>query len=278
MKESGALGPTARVDKQGGAFYPRCNQRKGRDVTRRKLVAGNWKMNGTLARLSELDAIAAAASANPGIDVAICPPFTLIAPAAGKGVAIGAQDCHANAKGAHTGDVSAAMLKEAGATLVIVGHSERRTDHAEDDATVRAKAEAVIAVGLIAIVCVGETEAERDAGRAEAVVETQLAGSIPPGTTAAQLVVAYEPVWAIGTGRTPTTADVASMHSAIRAKLKALLGAEADSVRILYGGSVKPSNAAELLAVPDVDGALVGGASLTAADFVPIIEGAKRAI
>lgn len=245
-------------------------------MTRRKLVAGNWKMNGTLAQLSELDAIAAAAQANPGVDVAICPPFTLIAPACGKGVAIGAQDCHAQPKGAHTGDVSAPMLKEAGATLVIVGHSERRTDHGEDDATVRAKAEAVIAAGLIAIVCVGETEAERDAGRAEAVVEAQLAGSIPPAATARQLVVAYEPVWAIGTGRTPTVADVEAMHGAIRVKLKALLGAEADGVRILYGGSVKPANAAELMAVSDVDGALVGGASLTAADFVPIIEGAAQ--
>ena len=245
-------------------------------MKRRKLVAGNWKMNGTLAQLAELDAIAAAATANPGVDVAICPPFTLIAPACGKGVAIGAQNAHANAKGAHTGDVSAAMLKEAGATLVIVGHSERRADHGEDDATVRAKAEAVIAAGLIAIVCVGETEAERDAGRAEAVVETQLAGSVPPAATAAQLVVAYEPVWAIGTGRTPTVADVEAMHRAIRARLKALLGGEADGVRILYGGSVKPSNAAELMAVPNVDGALVGGASLTAADFVPIIEGAAK--
>ena len=243
-------------------------------MARRKLVAGNWKMNGTLAQLSELDAVAAAAKANPGVDVAICPPFTLIAPAYGKGVAIGAQDCHPKDKGAHTGDVSAAMLKEAGATLVIVGHSERRADHGEDDATVRAKAEAAIAAGLIAIVCVGETEGERDAGHAEAVVEGQLDGSIPPAATAVQLVVAYEPVWAIGTGRTPTVADVAAMHAAIRARLKALLGDEADGVRILYGGSVKPSNAAELMAVPDVDGALVGGASLTAADFVPIIEAA----
>ena len=244
-------------------------------MTRRKLVAGNWKMNGSLAQLSELDAIAAAARANPGVDVAICPPFTLIAPAAAKGgVAIGAQDCHPKDKGAHTGDVSAAMIREAGATLVIVGHSERRTDHGEDDVTVRAKAEAAISAGLIAIVCVGETEAERDAGRAEAVVESQLGGSIPPAATAARLVVAYEPVWAIGTGRTPTITDVAAMHGAICARLKALLGSEADGVRILYGGSVKPSNAAELMAVADVDGALVGGPSLTAADFVPVIEGA----
>ena len=246
-------------------------------MTRRKLVAGNWKMHGSLKQLAELDAIARAARGNGAVDVAICPPFTLIAAAAARGdLTIGAQDCHPNEKGAHTGCVAAAMLKEAGATLIIVGHSERRTDQRETDAEVRAKAEAAIAAGLTAIVCVGETEAERDAGRAVSVVETQLDGSIPAGATAAQLVVAYEPVWAIGTGRTPTTEDVADMHGAIRIKLKALLGAEADAVRILYGGSVKPSNAAELMAVDNVDGALVGGASLTAADFVPIIEAAAR--
>lgn len=244
-------------------------------MTRRKLVAGNWKMHGNLSQLSEIDAIAASARAHPGVDVAICPPFTLIAAAAARGgVAIGAQDTHQNEKGAHTGCVSAQMLKEAGATLVIVGHSERRTDHHETNEEIRAKAQAVIATGLIAIVCVGETEAERDGGRAVEVVETQLQGSIPPGARAADLVVAYEPVWAIGTGRTPTVADVAAMHASIRAKLRALLGAEAEAVRILYGGSVKPSNAAELMAVDNVDGALVGGASLTAADFVPIIEAA----
>ena len=239
----------------------------------RKLVAGNWKMNGSMAALAELDGIAAAAAAAPGLDVAICPPFTLIAGAVARapGLAIGAQDCHAAAKGAHTGCVSAAMLQEAGATLTIVGHSERRADQHETDGEVRAKAEAAIAAGLTAIVCVGETEAERDAGRALAVVEGQLDGSIPPAGTAATLVVAYEPVWAIGTGRTPSTADVAEMHAAIRAKLSALLGGEGAGVRILYGGSVKPDNAAELMAVADVDGALVGGASLTAALFVPII-------
>ena len=245
----------------------------------RKLVAGNWKMNGSLAALAELEAIQAAATANHTVDVAICPPFTLIAPAVQKqpGLAIGAQDCHQSVKGAHTGCVSAEMLKEAGAKLVIVGHSERRTDQGESDALVKAKAEAALGIGLVAIVCVGETEAERDAGRAVSVVEGQLDGSVPVAGTAATLVIAYEPVWAIGTGRTPSTADVAEMHGAIRAKLVGLLGEEGRGVRILYGGSVKPDNARELMAVADVDGALVGGASLTAAQFVPIIEGAAAA-
>lgn len=244
-------------------------------MTLRKLVAGNWKMNGNLAQLAELDAIAAAAKANPGVDVALCVPATLIAPAAGRGgVPIGGQDVHPKASGAHTGDISAAMLREAGASLVIVGHSERRTDHHEKDAEICAKAEAAIAAGLIAIVCVGETEAQRDAGSAVAVVEAQLDGSVPPTGTGATLVIAYEPVWAIGTGRTPTSDDVAEMHAAIRARLGAIVGDEAGRVRILYGGSVKPSNARELLHVANVDGALVGGASLTARDFVPIIEAA----
>jgi triosephosphate isomerase len=244
----------------------------------RKLVAGNWKMNGDKGSLVELDGIAAAAAANAGVDVAVCPPFTLVAPAAERasGLAIGAQDCHAAAKGAHTGCISAAMLREAGAKLVIVGHSERRADQHETDAEVRAKAQAAIAAGLIAIVCVGETEAERDAGSALTVVEGQLDGSIPPEGTGETLVVAYEPVWAIGTGRTPSVADVAEMHAAIRARLNSLLGANGATVRILYGGSVKPDNAAELMAVADVDGALVGGASLTAALFVPIIEATAR--
>jgi triosephosphate isomerase len=248
-------------------------------VAIRKLVAGNWKMNGSLGSLAELEAIKAAADANGGVDVAICPPFTLIAPAVQRqpGLAIGAQDCHQAEKGAHTGCVSTAMLKEAGAALVIVGHSERRTDQGETDALVRAKAEATIGAGLTAIVCVGETEAERDAGQAVTIVSGQLDGSVPAAGSAATLVVAYEPVWAIGTGRTPSTADVAEMHAAIRAKLKALLGEEGGKVRILYGGSVKPDNARELMAVADVDGALVGGASLTAAQFVPIIEGAAAA-
>lgn len=245
----------------------------------RKLVAGNWKMNGSLDALAELDAIATAARASVSVDVAVCPPFTLIAAAAQRqpGLAMGAQDCHGAAKGAHTGCISAAMLVEAGAKLAIVGHSERRADQHETDAEVQAKAAAAIGAGLIAIVCVGETEAERDAGRAVVVVEGQLDGSIPRDGTSATLVVAYEPVWAIGTGRTPSTADVAEMHAAIRATLGALLGDEGAGVRILYGGSVKPDNARELLSVADVDGALVGGASLTAAQFVPIIEGAVAA-
>ncbi|WOK36622.1 triose-phosphate isomerase [Sphingomonas sp. C3-2] len=240
----------------------------------RKLVAGNWKMNGDRAQLVELDAIAQAAAANGSVDVAICPPFTLIAPAAERQptLAIGAQDCHAAPNGAHTGCISAAMLKEAGATLAIVGHSERRTDNHETDGEIRAKAEAAIAAGLTAIVCVGETEAERDAGKALHVVNKQLDGSVPGSGSGETLVIAYEPVWAIGTGRTPSVADVAEVHAAIRAKLVDLLGEEGAKVRILYGGSVKPSNAVELLSVADVDGALVGGASLKAADFIPIIE------
>ncbi len=240
----------------------------------RKLVAGNWKMNGTRASLAELPAIEAAATKADNLDVALCPPFTLIdaLAAQAKTVAVGGQDCHHAVKGAHTGCVAAAMLADLGASYVIVGHSERRTDNGETDEIVRAKAEAGIAAGLKAIVCVGETEGERDAGKAGIVVGDQLDGSIPPAATAEQLVVAYEPVWAIGTGRTPSVADVAEMHGMIRAKLLAILGDEGAGVRILYGGSVKPDNAAELMAVPDVDGALVGGASLTAAQFVPIIE------
>ena len=242
----------------------------------RFLIAGNWKMNGSRSMLAELDRIVEAAAAYLTVEVAIAPPFTLLAdagPRAGK-VLIGGQDCHPAAKGAHTGCISAAMLVEAGATLAIVGHSERRADQHETDAEVQGKATAAIAAGLTAIVCVGETEAERDAGSAVAVVEAQLDGSIPRDGTGATLVVAYEPVWAIGTGRTPSTADVAEMHAAIRAKLTALLAAEGAKVRILYGGSVKPENARELLSVADVDGALVGGASLTAAQFVPIVEAA----
>jgi triosephosphate isomerase (TIM) len=242
-------------------------------VALRKLVAGNWKMNGSLAALAELDAIAAAARANPGVDVAICPPATLIAAAKIRqpNLAIGGQDCHWNASGAHTGCLSVAMLAEAGASYVIVGHSERRTDNHETSADVCRKAEAVIAGGLVAIVCVGETEAERDTGQAVSVVTGQVAESVPTSSTGAILVVAYEPVWAIGTGRTPSAQDVAEMHAAVRTQLIALLGEEGAKVRILYGGSVKPSNAAELLHIPDVDGALVGGASLKAADFGPII-------
>jgi triosephosphate isomerase len=245
---------------------------------RRKLVAGNWKMNGSLAQLAELGAVAAAARAAPGVDVAICPPFTLIPSAVARsaGLAIGGQDCHSKASGAHTGNVSAPMLKEAGARLVILGHSERRADQGETDALVRAKAEAALSSGLQAIVCVGETEAEREQGRAIERVSSQLAGSIPELSGDAQLVVAYEPIWAIGTGRTATPADVREMHAAIRASLAGRFGDAGQRIRILYGGSVKGDNAAELFGVDDVDGALVGGASLTAEQFVPIIEAAGR--
>jgi triosephosphate isomerase (TIM) len=239
----------------------------------RKLIAGNWKMNGNLAALSELDAIAQAANANPGVDVAICPPATLIAPARARAAAlhIGGQDCHANASGAHTGCLSVEMLREAGASHVIVGHSERRTDNHETSADVLAKANAVIANGLVAIVCVGETESERDAGDAIKIVTIQVGQSVPANGTGANLVVAYEPVWAIGTGRTPSALDVTEMHAAIRDQLLSHLGPEGAKVRILYGGSVKSTNASELLHLPHVDGALVGGASLKASDFVPII-------
>ncbi len=233
-------------------------------MTTRKLIAGNWKMNGSVAALAEIDAIAAIAM-SLAVDVAICPPFTLIAGACGRGVAIGAQDCHANSSGAHTGCVSADMLVEAGATYCIVGHSERRSDNGETDGDVRAKAESVITAGMIAIVCVGETLTERDAGEAISVVKRQLAGSLPGILD--KTVIAYEPVWAIGTGRTPSVEEVAEIHAEIRA----IVGV---GVRILYGGSVKASNAAELLHVANVDGALVGGASLAAADFVPILEAA----
>jgi len=245
---------------------------------RRKLVAGNWKMNGSLAALAELGPIAEAARAAGGVDVAICPPFTLIAPAltrAGGVVAIGGQDCHAHDSGAHTGCVSVAMLKEAGAKLAIVGHSERRADQHETDAEVRAKAEAALKGGLTAIVCVGESDAERRAGRHLEIVGTMLAASLPDDWEEGELVVAYEPVWAIGTGNVATPANVAEIHAAIRAALVARYGDRGDRIRILYGGSVKAENAAELFAVADVDGALVGGASLTAAAFVPIVEAAS---
>ena len=239
-------------------------------MTRRKLVAGNWKMNGSQAALAELAAIAAADDG--AVDIAVCVPFTLIAPAVASegGLTIGAQDCHWAQSGAHTGCISVPMLAEAGARIVIVGHSERRTDQHETDAEVRAKATAAIAGGLIAIVCVGETEAQRDAGETLEVVGRQLEGSIPPAATAGNLVVAYEPIWAIGTGLTPTAEDVALVHAFIRERLVGRFGPDGGDIRILYGGSVKPANAAELLAVPHVNGALVGGASLKAEDFLGI--------
>jgi triosephosphate isomerase len=243
--------------------------------TTRPLIAGNWKMNGLKASMSELGAIAQGAGELwRKADLLVCPPATLLFTAAavviGAKVAIGAQDCHTAAAGAHTGDLSAEMLADAGATAVIVGHSERRADHGESDALVRQKAEAAWRAGLTAIVCVGETRAERDAGQALAVVGRQLAGSLPDGATAANLVVAYEPVWAIGTGLTPTARDVEEVHGFIRGKLTERFSGEGARTRILYGGSVKPSNAAELMAVANVNGALVGGASLKAADFLAI--------
>jgi triosephosphate isomerase (TIM) len=242
----------------------------------RPLVAGNWKMNGLLKSIVELDAIANGVAAGEAghAEILICPPFTLIshfaAGAAGQHIAIGAQDCHPKATGAHTGDISAEMLRDAGASHVIVGHSERRTDHGETDAEVKAKAEAALRAGLVAIVCVGETRGERESGKALDVVGTQLAGSLPSGADAANTVIAYEPVWAIGTGLTPTVVDVKDVHDFIRARLVEALGEEGHKVRILYGGSVKPTNCAELMGVDNVDGALVGGASLKAADFLGI--------
>jgi triosephosphate isomerase len=243
---------------------------------RRKLVAGNWKMNGNLAAFAELAAIAEAARAAGGVDVAISPPFTLIAPAVARagGLAIGGQDCHWAESGAHTGNVSAAMLKEAGARLVIVGHSECRAERAEGDSVVRGKAVAALAQGLQAIVCVGESDAERQAGDQHAVVVRQLEGSLPDDWKDGELVVAYEPIWAIGTGKVATPADVAAMHAGIRAVLVGRYGERGARIRILYGGSVKADNAAALFAIADVDGALVGGASLAAAQFAPIIEAA----
>jgi triosephosphate isomerase len=243
--------------------------------TVRPLVAGNWKMNGLAASSAELAKIINGAGALAGkADLVVCPPATLIAnfasAARGSAVAIGGQDCHAEPSGAHTGDIAAEMLADAGSSAVIVGHSERRTDHHENDAQVRAKAQAAWRAGLTAIVCVGEHRAEREAGETLAVVGRQLAGSLPDGATGTKLVVAYEPVWAIGTGLTPTPADVAEVHAFIRRRLTERFGAEGGAVRILYGGSVKPSNARELLSIADVNGALVGGASLKAEDFLGI--------
>ena len=242
---------------------------------RRRLIAGNWKMNGERASLAELDGIAAAA-AGAACDVAVAVPATLIMAAAARvpALAIGAQDVHPADGGAHTGCLSAAMVRDAGARFTIVGHSERRADQGETDAEVRAKAAAARRQGLQVILCVGETLAEREAGDCDLVVTAQLAGSLPDGAAGDWLSVAYEPVWAIGTGRTPTIADVAAMHGAIRATLRELVADEAAAVRLLYGGSVTGDNARALLGAGDVDGALVGGASLTAAKFVPIIRAA----
>ena len=243
-------------------------------MTNRPFVVGNWKMNGLRANLAEARAIDRGAARHPGVRVAIAPPFTLIAAMAEQAetMAIGGQDCHVAASGAHTGDIGAPMLADAGAVFTILGHSERRANHGESDALVRAKAEAALAAGLEVIVCVGETEAERDAGQAEAVVCAQLDGSLPTGEgVPARVTVAYEPVWAIGTGRVPSVADVGAMHRAIRVRLLAIYGEDGAGIAILYGGSVNPGNAAELMAADEVGGALVGGASLTAENFLPIV-------
>jgi triosephosphate isomerase (TIM) len=242
---------------------------------RRPLIAGNWKMNGLIASGSELQAIIAASEPlATRADLLICPPATLVAAfasrARGSLVAIGGQDCHPAASGAHTGDISAEMLKDAGAWFVIVGHSERRADHGESSELVRAKTQAAWRAALAPIVCVGETETQRKAGQTLDIVGAQLAASVPDGATAANLVVAYEPVWAIGSGLTPTIADIEQVHGFIRTKLSERLKAEGGGIRILYGGSVKPSNAAEILRARDVNGALIGGASLKATDFLAI--------
>ena len=252
----------------------------------RPYIVGNWKMNGTRASLTEARAIDRAAARWPVVEVGLAPPATLLheMAEAAQDIAVGGQDCHFSAGGAHTGDISAAQLADAGAKFVILGHSERRAGrdaagagHGEGDSLVRAKAEAAQAAGLSVILCVGETEAERDAGKAEAVVTGQLAGSLPHGENAAgALSVAYEPVWAIGTGRVPSVADVGAMHSAIRKGLIAAYGEAGASVRILYGGSVNAGNAAELLTADEVGGALVGGASLSAESFAAIINAAAQ--
>ncbi|MDX2224869.1 MAG: triose-phosphate isomerase [Rhodospirillaceae bacterium] len=251
----------------------------------RPLIAGNWKMNGSsdstkallVALLGEI------ATMRPGCDVVVCPPAPLIPLACqlvrNSPIRVGGQDCHAKPKGAHTGDVSATLLAELGCAVVIVGHSERRADHGETDAQVQAKAAAALSAGLTPIICIGETEADRDAGRTETVVARQLTGSLPPGADMVNAVIAYEPVWAIGTGKTPTFADIERVHTLIRDTFARLKGSATD-LRILYGGSVKGSNAADILAVPGVDGALVGGASLEAAEFWKIVSAApaRRAV
>ena len=243
-----------------------------------KLIAGNWKMNGLGASLAEVEALRAAlAEAAPACRVALCPPATLVermARVAGQGIEVGGQDCRAETHGAFTGDVSAGMLKDAGATLVILGHSERRQGYGETDALVASKAEAAMAAGLSPIICVGETLEQREAGRAVEIVRSQIMGSLPQSLAGRDFAVAYEPVWAIGTGLTPTLEQIEEVHRAVRAAMIERLGLAVAATPILYGGSVKPDNAREILAVPEVGGALVGGASLKAADFLGIIRGA----
>lgn len=247
---------------------------------RRKLAAGNWKMNGDLAAMAEVEKLIGLHPA-PKVDMALCPPATLIwAMGSMKHdhpLQVGAQDCHAETSGAHTGDLSAPMVKESGARMVIVGHSERRADHGETSETVRAKAEAVHAAGMTAIICLGETLEEREADRALEVVREQLRTSVPKAATAENTVIAYEPVWAIGTGRVAEPAQIGEIHTALREALRAHVGEEAEGIRLLYGGSVKAGNAAEIFGVEDVDGALVGGASLKAEDFSPIVAALEEA-
>jgi triosephosphate isomerase len=246
------------------------------------LVAGNWKMNGLRDSLHEITAMATGLDAEltQKVDALICPPATLVYLAAAAvqdtGVSIGGQDCHSAASGAHTGDLSADMMRDAEATHIIVGHSERRTDHGESSGEVRDKAEAVHAAGLVAIICIGETKDERDAGRTLDVIREQLAASVPDAANAGNTTIAYEPVWAIGTGVTPTAGDVEEAHAVMRQELEARFGGDGASMRLLYGGSVKPANAAELMAVRNVDGALVGGASLKADDFLAICEAYRQ--
>jgi triosephosphate isomerase (TIM) len=242
---------------------------------RKKLVAGNWKMNGLTGSVLEIENMVGGAEDLPDtIELAICPPATLAGLAAeftsGSRIALGGQDCHFAASGAHTGDVSAEMWADLDARYVIVGHSERRANKDETNRTVKAKASACFRAGITPIICLGESLAERDLGQTLAVVTAQLAGSIPDEAAGKPFVVAYEPIWAIGTGRTPTTAQVGEVHTALRAALRSRFGAQAETTQLLYGGSVKPDNARELMAVADVDGALVGGASLTSADFLAI--------
>ncbi len=245
-------------------------------MSRRMLVVGNWKMHGVAADVPQIRAIAEAANRNPGLDVGLCVPATLVERAARSvpGFTIGAQDVHFAASGAHTGCTSAEMLADAGASMVIVGHSERREAQHESNEEVRSKAKTALAAGLLTIVCVGELLAVRESGDAVSTVVRQLEDSLPPDCAVEKLAIAYEPIWAIGTGRTASIDDIAEMHAAIRQRLAQLYGEPASSIRILYGGSVKPGNAREIFSVMDVDGALVGGASLTAADFIPIIEAA----
>jgi triosephosphate isomerase len=247
---------------------------------RRPLIAGNWKMNGQSADGLSLSGALAQnmkEASDPVFDMVVCPPFTLVAGVgetlADSAIALGAQDCHANEKGAHTGDISTAMLKDLGCRFVIVGHSERRADHGETDADVKAKAAATQASGLCAIICIGETEEQRDAGQTFDVVKTQLSGSLPEGVTAANTVIAYEPVWAIGTGRTPSLEEVQEVHALMRSELSQAVGEDqANGIRLLYGGSMKPENARDLMALADVDGGLIGGASLKAEDFWAIAQ------